>query len=386
MMRRLLTLTLLVLLTRIQGHTELTVSLLTCEPGRDIYELEGHTAMRFKDDAQGLDIVVNWGIFDFNSPGFVYRFVKGETDYMAGATTTERFLGQYAAEGRGVSEQKLNLSEKEANALYELVNENLLPENRTYRYKYLTDNCATRPLALIERAIGKSIKPNTSHDERTSTWRNEMRRYHRNYPWYQFGIDLALGSRLDEKIGDRERTFAPVYLREYLIDSNISDKPVQFITETRAGAPADSTPWLLTPLAVALAVMVINATVCVLSVKHVKIPRGYISVFYLVAGLAGCIVTFLVFISTHEATAPNWVLLWLNPVCLLPAFGIWLKKLNRVIFYYQIANFASLTALLAIFAAGVQSPNPAFLPWIASDLMLAGSYLYIYRCQSKKTH
>ena len=29
-----------------------------------------------------MDSVWNFGIFDFREPNFVYRFVKGETDYM----------------------------------------------------------------------------------------------------------------------------------------------------------------------------------------------------------------------------------------------------------------------------------------------------------------
>lgn len=57
----------------------LRVSLLTAYPGADIYQLEGHTALRIRHPQRG-DYVVNWGLFDFDSPGFVYRFVKGETD------------------------------------------------------------------------------------------------------------------------------------------------------------------------------------------------------------------------------------------------------------------------------------------------------------------
>ena len=52
------------------------VSLLTCAPGTEIYELFGHTAIRYENPAEGKDLVFNYGIFSFNTPNFVLRFVK----------------------------------------------------------------------------------------------------------------------------------------------------------------------------------------------------------------------------------------------------------------------------------------------------------------------
>ncbi len=56
-------------------HGPLRVSLLTCAPGREIYQLEGHTALRLVREAgngrEGYDNVVNWGVFDFAAPNFV---------------------------------------------------------------------------------------------------------------------------------------------------------------------------------------------------------------------------------------------------------------------------------------------------------------------------
>ena len=66
----------------------------------------------------------------------------------------ELFLEEYRHEGRRVVEQELNLTPNEAQKLELLVGTNLMPENRTYRYNYVKDNCATRPLAIVENAIG----------------------------------------------------------------------------------------------------------------------------------------------------------------------------------------------------------------------------------------
>lgn len=367
---------LIALLTALVSRAETVISLLTCSPGRDVYELEGHTAMRFLDTETGEDRVVNWGIFDFHAPGFVYRFVKGETNYMAGAVPTDVFMSVYASEGRAVTEQRLNLTPSQIEHLIALVDTNLLPENRVYRYKYLTDNCATRPLSIIEKACDKRVT-NPDDAPEVSTWRREMRNYHRNYPWYQFGIDLALGSGLDKKISTREKTFAPVFLSKYLLDAGIAGQPTTLLPGKKWGEPAGPTPWILSPMAVALLFLIITSLITWRQLRRLKITRWYYTAFFTVMAIAGCLVTFLVVVSEHEATSPNWLLLWLNPFCLFPAIAIWLKKLNHAVFCYQIVNFALLIILLLIFAIGVQSPNPAFIPWILSDMILSGSYIWI---------
>ena len=211
--------TLLVALVSLTAYAapRATVSLLTCMEGSDIYELEGHTGLRVQFD-NGADMTVNWGVFDFNSPGFVYRFVKGETDYLAAAFPTSLFLQSYRHDGRAVFEQTLALDSLQTERLIELISENLLPENRVYRYNYVLDNCATRPLALIEKAVGDTLtlsSPRVPASER-NTFRNAMRHFHANYPWYQFGIDTALGSGIDRTVSEREASFAPVMLADMI--------------------------------------------------------------------------------------------------------------------------------------------------------------------------
>lgn len=59
------------------------ISLLTCSPHEEVYSLYGHTALRMHDLHQGRqhDVVFNWGVFNFEKPHFVLRFVFGLTDY-----------------------------------------------------------------------------------------------------------------------------------------------------------------------------------------------------------------------------------------------------------------------------------------------------------------
>lgn len=359
------------------GADDIRVSLLTARAGADIYQLEGHTALRIQSPDRG-DYVINWGLFDFEAPNFVYRFVKGETDYMAGAASTDRFLEMYRREGRAVVEQTLNLTPAEKMRVIELTDRNLLPANRVYRYNYVLDNCATRPLAVIEQAIGDTLSLGVASlpAEDVSTFRNAMRHYHVNYPWYQFGIDLALGSGIDRRISMREMSFAPEALEDMLSLAmrpdgvKLVDNTAVLVGAEGASPVLSPTPWFLTPMFWCNLVLVVSVGVSAAQIRR-KSPgvaaKIFDTLFYLVMGLTGCVIIFLVVISVHEATSPNWLLLWLNPLCFIPIIAVWVKRMEKLLFSYQILNFASLITLLVLFCCGVQSPNAAFIPLIVAD-------------------
>lgn len=185
------------------------ISYVVCDAGSDIYELEGHAALHVR--MPGTDVAVNYGLFDFDAPGFVWRFALGQTDYLCGAAPWDWFVDTYRRDGRRVTEHRLDLTPAEKAAIVGYLGWNLAPENRVYRYNYVKDNCATRPLAVVERALPDSlVLPDPMPEART--FRDVMRHYHRTTPWYQFGIDLALGSGIDYPITAREKAFAPVLL------------------------------------------------------------------------------------------------------------------------------------------------------------------------------
>ncbi|MBD5331060.1 MAG: DUF4105 domain-containing protein [Bacteroides sp.] len=373
---------------------EITVSLLTCAPGSDIYELEGHTGLRLS--SKDFDFVVNWGLFDFDSPGFVYRFVKGETDYMVGASPTDRFLAYYSHTGRAVTEQTLNLDSIQALRVYQLVGEALQGDPH-YRYNYVKDNCALRPLRLLQKAIAPDSlalgKPDLTERE-ASTFRRAMTSYHNHYPWYQFGIDLALGSGIDRTLDEGEIAFAPVALSQMMAGASIiapSGKSVPAVTATTqpvAGAPGGvvlpSTPWYLTPMTAAILIMLITAFFTWADMVRRIITRWFDACLFGLYGLAGCIIAFLVIVSVHEATSPNYLLLWLNPFCLLVTALIWSPGGRRFLLYYHYANLAALIAMCILMPVMNQTVNLAFIPLVIADAMRSLSYIYVTRCERKR--
>ncbi len=74
------------------------VYFLTCGPGLETYSVYGHSALRIVIPEEGSDLVFNWGVFDFNTRNFTWKFAKGRLDYMLGTSSYESFLKDYINE------------------------------------------------------------------------------------------------------------------------------------------------------------------------------------------------------------------------------------------------------------------------------------------------
>ena len=385
---RLIILTVLTVLATIvcRAQSDTTIYFVNIYPGHNIYELEGHSAIIADIKGRG-PVAYNFGVFDFDAPNFVYRFVKGETDYMAVAQPAEPFLYHYTAAGRRIVAHELNLDANQKKDLLDRLNTNIRPENRVYRYNYVKDNCATRPLAAVEASLGDSIILAPALAESQSfapvTFRNIMRWYHRNYPWYQFGIDLALGSGIDYPITRREMAFAPAELDGMLPGAQAGGKKVVaksiVLNDVAPDAAIDGpTPWLLGPMSVSLLILVLAVYFTLKYIKRGRLTRWFDSILFALLGLTGCLLTFLIFVSVHEATSPNWLFAWLNPLCLIPTIFIWIKKARTFLVWYQMTNFVVLIALCVAWHWLPQSANPAFLPLIGAEMLRSFACIYIY--------
>ncbi|MDE5934459.1 MAG: hypothetical protein K2G95_01680, partial [Muribaculaceae bacterium] len=99
------------------------------------------------------------------------------------------------------------------------------------------------------------------------------------------------------------------------------------------------------------------------------------TIYFNLAGTAGLLLTFLIFISVHYATSPNWLYLWLNPLCFMAGTLIWIKKCRKVVILYQIVNFAAIAALGIAVICGAQMLNFAFIPLLVADILRAIVYI-----------
>lgn len=364
-------------------EARLQASLITCWPGPIEYELCGHEAIRISglmENGAPIDSVWNYGVFDFATPNFIYRFVKGETDYMVESYPFSWFLPLYVSRGSKVVEQQLNLTPEETSRLLKLLQVNALPQNRTYRYNYVRDNCSTRVAAMIDSAAAprRIIYPDSVSFK---SFRSAMRYYHRNYPWYQFGIDLALGSGIDSPLTSREEIFAPLLFEQKAEKARFKDgAPLvreQITLFEGRDAVLGPTPWWRTPMAVSLLIMAIS--LCVAAGEYVKkrVAKFWMCAFFLLLGIGGCIIWFLVFVSSHDSTSPNLLSIWLNPLQLLAGLLILWRHTRPVAKVLAYANVIIILLMAAIWPFQQQVANPAIFPLWVATLALSLTYAII---------
>lgn len=139
------------------------------------------------------------------------------------------------------------------------------------------------------------------------------------------------------------------------------------------------TPWLMTPMAVGLAMLLISIGTLIALLKFRRYWKVWISAYFLLAGIAGCIISFLVFFSEHEATSPNWLLIWLNPLQLIPAAGVWFRSWRKAVTVMAWYDTVMPPALAIAWTFLPQAANPAFWPMLFSALPLALTILYYYK-------
>ncbi|MBO4550719.1 MAG: DUF4105 domain-containing protein, partial [Bacteroidaceae bacterium] len=189
------------------SEDSIRVTLLTCSPGQEVYQLYGHTAIRCQQPSQGLDAVFNYGVFDMSKPHFAWHFVLGQTDYMVQPIPWSYFTIDYERRGSSITEQELNLTQSEARKLTGLLIENCEPQNCEYRYSFLYKNCTTMVRDLVEQVIVGNIQyPDTLPH---LSAREILHKYTAEHPWAQEGNDLLLGAEVDTIMSEHAAMFIP---------------------------------------------------------------------------------------------------------------------------------------------------------------------------------
>lgn len=350
------------------------VSLITFYPGDEIFEVFGHSEILVTKGKNAY--FFNYGVFDFNSPNFLGRYIMGETDYMCAIMPPT--LDGGIKPGRKIIKQDLNLTPEQAQQMLDMLLTNARRENCVYRYRHFSDNCSTRPRDIIEKAIGQKIDYSKCDYVVGKTLRQIMTYYTRNYPWEQFGIDLALGAACDTVVDARTQTFVPLFLMNAIsnVEVDNGNGPEKLVKATNVVMEGDDkglvlppTPWYLHPLTVAIVLLIFTVIISYQNWKHRKVSRWYDTLLFTVAGLAGCVIFFVEFISTHEAVLPNYNILWLHPLLLLLAILPWIKRAKKPLRWAHLINIALIATMAVVWVSGLQVANAAFYPIVASTLL-----------------
>lgn len=357
------------------------ISLITCAPGKEVYERFGHSGVRLFDPVSKLDVVFNYGIFSFQTDNFILKFIKGETDYYLGVVPTNMFLPEYQSRNSNVWEQVLNLTPREKQKLIESLLENFKPENRKYRYNFVFDNCATRPRDKILSAVSGYVRYDKTD---VKTFRQWIDAYLGN-SWTKFGIDLLLGKDADTDATRFESFFLPEELMHAFESAKITEKGTKnekpLIVERRllvsAEKEATVRPGLFdNPVFVFYLLMILGIGLSVLEVIKRKYFVVVDSMLLVVTGLAGLIVFYLSFFSVHPLVKMNLNILWLNPVNIVAGILILFRKMQRPLFFYQLLNIILIGLAMLVLALSIQSFNSAVFPILVLLLVRYSNWVF----------
>lgn len=351
-----------------QSADSADVYLITCAPGTASYSIYGHTALRISMQSTQFDMVYNWGIFDFSTPNFVYRFAKGKLDYMLGAYSYERFLEEYVAEGRAVWSQKLNLTAEEKEKLFALINENLKPENVRYRYDFFFDNCATRVRDIVAASAADTVI--FPAREEAETFRQLIDPYQKVLPWLDFGADMLLGLQADRKATVADEMFLPMFLRDNFAGSVIihdgNREPLAGPVETVVDIPAATTGkkvWV--PQAVFWLVFLFVVLVTFVF-KRPGLEKFVDLVLLFIYSLLALVLVFTNILSDHDALHLNLLFLGIN--ILIPVLFVMKVAGRKAVKLSRLALTLSVIWIPASLLAG-QGINPALVPLVLTIMV-----------------
>ncbi len=282
---------------------EAKASVLTCGTSNEIYALFGHTAIRINDKPNGIDVVYNYGAFDFSTTNFALKFVKGNLHYFAVANSYTDFIANYTYEKRSVYEQELNLSGVQIQQLFYNLNQSLLLENREYIYKFIDQNCTSMAVDVLNRSLNQSLI--VKKGDTNQTYRTILFPYFDNHFYEQLGTSIIFGTKTDQP---GTAIFLPFELQKSLNQIKLNQHPIVKETKTLLEfAPEPNYSWWNNWYTYLLFLALI------IGLNKKSIDKIYLTII----ATLGIVFVFLGIYSTHLELANNYNILLFNPSILV---------------------------------------------------------------------
>ena len=367
----------------IKGDDNIEFSVITIGPYEDeLYSAFGHSGIRYRDKLNNIDLFYNYGIFDFDQPNFYLNFLNGRLLYMVGKYNYQTVENFYINQKRYVKEQVLNLNNSEKIILFNYLEQNIRPENRTYLYNYVYNNCATKIRDILITVYGERITFKKKSDNKTI--RALMDKYLKNNKWGDLGIDICLGLEIDKKASYSEEMFLPEYLFNNLEDSFLDDN-VNLISKTNI--INSNSPVINKNIFQPKYIFLLFLIICVfLSFRQIKYSLLYIyfdfTVFF-ISGVIGVLLIYLWFFTDHLSSF-NYNLIWAFPFNLIFSFLLIFNFKSNLTRWYTIINSAVLFSLLILWNFLPQNLNDILILFVLGMLLrMFSNYIYLIRSASR---
>jgi len=279
------------------------ISVLTCGLGNETYSYFGHTAIRVADPGNNIDVVYNYGAFDFRTPNFVAKFAKGDLQYFVIVHSFPEFIEEYNNEKRSVFEQELLIPQDAKQRLFDNLNTTLASEDRFYTYKFIDKNCTSMVVDIINKSLNSTVI--TKKGDTDITYRSILFPYFNGHFYDQLGTSIIFGTKVDQ-LGTK--IFLPFELKNSLEKTTYQNNSLVNKTSTLLSFEKEtpSSWWnnIYTYLFI-LAFVVL---------AHNKIVD---KIYLLILSLIGTFFVFMGFYSFHHELAMNYNVLLFSPLLLI---------------------------------------------------------------------
>lgn len=304
------------------------VWLVTYGPGEIYWQRFGHNGIWIRDEDLGLDHVFNFGFFDFAQKGFLQNFLHGRMLYFVAAQPAQQEFSQYVNENRSIRVQRLAAAPEQALMLADYLVNEAQPANRDYLYDYYWNNCSTRVRDALDMALGGVLRNYYEPLAANMNMRNQTRRLTVADFWLYLGVELGLGSPVDQPITRWDEFFIPGVLADAIAEipgptgtkaDGLVLEDTMIYSSTLPGPPGNVASWWFRYLLVSAALLAFSYALCRWwpRTKPVLLARCWLTL----SALLGVALIYLWFFTDHAVTRNNLNLLLFNPLWVLCLFG-----------------------------------------------------------------
>lgn len=363
------------------------VSIITAGPGEELFTAFGHSAIRIKDPIFQIDLIYNYGMFDWSAPNFYVNFVKGKMLYKIARYPFHYFVTSNKKESRWVKQQTLALTKEEKQAFFEYLETNAKPENASYLYDPYFNNCATKLRDISTTILGDKIKFQHAHLTEKLSLRQLMNKEIHWNTWGNFGINLALGTTLDKIATPEQYLYLPDYIFEGFKNASITkNNQVRSIVKQEKTIvdfqEKKQAILILNPFLIFSMITFVGLWITYKDIKNAKRTKLLDFTLFFITGIIGCLIVFLWFFTDHATTPNNFNFLWAFAPNLFIAFLLLKKQLKSWLKGYIIFVISLVGLSLIIWIAGIQLLPITILPLL---ILLIVRYGYLIKSIRKAT-
>lgn len=316
---------------------DLVVKLVTIGPADPIYTWWGHSALIIEDIRFNISRFYNYGLFSFDQENFILNFAMGRLWFQVGASDAERELAYYRYLDRAIRIQTLNLLPQKRLEMAQFLENNILPQNRTYLYDHYYDNCATRVRDLIDATVEGQLSKAAAAPGRM-TLREHTHRFTAHSFFMDWLLMFLMSDVIDHPVTRWEEMFLPSELEKnvaalrYRDDRGVekdlvSESDVYYQGRQQRiiseDIPGNGPCALFLGLILAAAAVLLGYRARLGGKRAWTLYGIYSSVLGFVLGLPGIALFFMSIFTDHTVTYANENLFLVNPLTFLAVpFGL----------------------------------------------------------------